>query len=485
MALTKVSNRMIDGVADVINVFDYMSQAEINDVKAGTLSIDVRNSVQAAFDAAYNAPAGTGRRVVYFPNGKYRINSTISIAGISLMGESTTGSEIYYYGINACLTNTTGQNFIKNLTFDGTNANTGSSIGIDYNTTLRHTLEECVIKNFFRGIRIRGTASFGNTYRQNYFLANSIHVYTEAIGSGQFATASYFIENEFNNASDPNYAIYLQDSEGLTFRRNVIQGNQSKYAIFVYYFSVLTNSYMNHRIFNNWFEENGNDQVGSADVYVLGSAGLVSGIVIENNQHYTTNANNPTHGVLLQSTDRIVVRGNTWNLGSPWIYLKKSSANQNWDVRNPLIVAAQELGLHCAILGKAAGSAQTVNSSANDVILFNTPLYDDSGLWNTSTGQFTCKAKGKYEFSLTIGFESSDVAQEFNLTALVNASAVSPALSMKCVKQLAGAEQFTFNGYLSCNVDDVITFKCENLGVTNRNIGVNSQAKIELVVQDL
>ena len=160
---------------------------------------------------------------------------------------------------------------------------------------------------------------------------------------------------------------------------------------------------------------------------------------------------------------------------------KSGVGNKNWVVSNPLVIAAQQMKEHLAVLGKAAGSAQTVNAAANDVILFGTPLDNFSGLWNTSTGTFTCAAQGIYKFDLTIHFESSTVGQQFNLTALVNNAAVTPALSMVCTKQTTGDEGFTFIGYLSCNVTDAITFKCENLGATNRNIGVNSQGSISLI----
>lgn len=480
MSLTKATFSMVKG--SYVNVFDYMTAAQIADVEAGTLTIDVRDAIQSAFRAAWNYPTGTGRKVVYFPNGKYRVDSTISIAGISLLGESMSGSEIYYYGIDACLTNSTGENFIENLTFDGTNANVGSSIGIEYDTTLRHTLRKNIIRNFFRGIKITGTAAYGNLFTENYFIGNKIHVYTEAIGSGQFPTDCWFSENEFNGATDPNYAIYLQDSEGFTFERNTIQNNQSKFSIFIYYFSALTNAYMNHRIINNWFEENGNSQVGSADIKVLGSYGAVKGIVIENNQHYTTTGNNPTYGVHAENTDALTVLNNTWNLGSPWIYLHKAgSGNKNWVVDNPQVASAQEMKKHIAVLGKSTGTAQTVNAAANDVILFDAPLDNFSGLWNTGTGEFTAAAKGRYKFALSISFENSLAAQQFNLTVLIGGAAPSPALAKQCIKAGTGVETFEFIGYLSLNVGNVVTFKCENTGGTARNIAVNSQGSIELM----
>lgn len=480
MSLTKTTYAMISGT--YINVFDYMTAAQIADVQAGSLTLNVGPAIQLAFDAAYNSPAGTGRKTVFFPNGSYRVDATLTTAGISLLGESTTGSKIYYYGINACLTCTTGENSFRNLTFDGSNADSGSSIGIQYNGTLRHTFENNIVQNFFRGIYMSGVAVYGNSFSKNFFLSNSIHLYTIAIASGQFPTSCYFTENEFNNSSDANYSIYLQDTEGLTFERNIIQNNKSKYSIFIYYFSALTNAYMNHRIINNWFEENGNGQVGSADIWVNGSYAAVKGIIIQNNQHYTSNSNDSTYGIRADNTDGLTVQNNTWNLGSPWVYIYKSgSGNQNWVVSNPLIVAAQQMKEHLVVLGKSSGSGQTINASSNGVILFDTPLDNYSGLWNTSSGTFTCAANGVYKFELTIHFTTSTVGQQFNLSVLINGSAPSPSPSIVCTKQTTGNEGFVFVGYVTCNVNDAITFNCSNLGSSNTTIGDTSQGQIALV----
>lgn len=472
MSLTKVTYSMISGA--YVNVLDFGADP--------TGVADSAAAIQAACDFAWNVPASTGRKVVYFPNGEYRVNTTITIAGISLLGESMSGSVIKYYGSNACLSVSTGENWIYNLLFNGSNADAGSSVGIQYNTTIRHTLRFCTIRDFYRGIKIQGTASFNNLFSENSFYSNGIHVYTNPLNAGQFPTDTWFLENEFNGSTDPNFAIYLEDSEGFTFERNTLQGNLSKYTILVNYVSNKTNPYMNHRIINNWFEENGNSQVGSADIWVNGSFGAVQGILIQNNQHYTTNANNPTYGIRAFNTDGLTVQNNTWNLISPFVYIyKEGTGNKNWVVSNPLVSAKQEMKQHQAVLAKLAGSAQTIAAGANDVILFNGPLDNASGLWNTSTGEFTCAAKGVYAFQLTMHIDGSAAGEQFELTALVNGSTLSPALTMTCIKQVAGNEAFTFMGYVTCDVVSVITFKCKNFTAGNRVINVNSQGMIKLV----
>ena len=71
MSLTKVSYSMIQGAS--LNVFDFMTDAEIADVKAGTRTLDVTLAVQNAI----NASDGKG---LFFPNGAYKV-TTVEIGG--------------------------------------------------------------------------------------------------------------------------------------------------------------------------------------------------------------------------------------------------------------------------------------------------------------------------------------------------------------------------------------------------------------------
>jgi hypothetical protein len=54
------------------NIFDFMSGAQIADVQAGTLSVDVTNAFNSAITASKN---------IYFPPSKYRFDSTVTING--------------------------------------------------------------------------------------------------------------------------------------------------------------------------------------------------------------------------------------------------------------------------------------------------------------------------------------------------------------------------------------------------------------------
>jgi hypothetical protein len=69
MALTKVTYSMIQGAA--VNVFDYMTSAQIADVQTGTPTLDVSAAIQAAIDT---------KKPLYFPPGVYGLATGISFA---------------------------------------------------------------------------------------------------------------------------------------------------------------------------------------------------------------------------------------------------------------------------------------------------------------------------------------------------------------------------------------------------------------------
>jgi hypothetical protein len=90
MALTRINFNQIKGTS--INVFDYMTAAQISDVQAGSLAVDVTASIQAAVDYATSTQlemyttGGAGRPKasisnIIFPKGKYLISDAITFAG--------------------------------------------------------------------------------------------------------------------------------------------------------------------------------------------------------------------------------------------------------------------------------------------------------------------------------------------------------------------------------------------------------------------
>lgn len=90
MSLTKATYSMISGA--VVNVFDYMTEAEIDDVTSRTASIDVTSKIQAAIDSV-----NTGL-TVFLPRGTYKTTSTIFLrrSGVHIVGTGPGSTEIKY-----------------------------------------------------------------------------------------------------------------------------------------------------------------------------------------------------------------------------------------------------------------------------------------------------------------------------------------------------------------------------------------------------
>jgi len=98
MTLTRVKSRMID--ERVVNVFDYMTDAEISAVKNNTV-LDVTTAVQNAINAAEAIRNGT----VFFPSGDYRVTqitlgstgnrlgTTYNFNNASISGIATSGKK--------------------------------------------------------------------------------------------------------------------------------------------------------------------------------------------------------------------------------------------------------------------------------------------------------------------------------------------------------------------------------------------------------
>lgn len=88
--LTKTTHSMILGAT--VNVFDFMTDAEITDVQARTKTLDVTSAINAAI-ASLGATGGTVR----MPKGLYRTTAQISLPShISLVGDGQFGGNSAY-----------------------------------------------------------------------------------------------------------------------------------------------------------------------------------------------------------------------------------------------------------------------------------------------------------------------------------------------------------------------------------------------------
>lgn len=129
MSLTKATYSMISGAP--VNVFDYMTAAQIADVQAGTLAIDVTAAVNAAINAAKQA---NGQ--VYVPSGKYSIapDSLLitGVDGLSIIGQNhgfgtydnlpqfvCSGAGAYLLRLQSLVGSDVYNVYIENILFDG------------------------------------------------------------------------------------------------------------------------------------------------------------------------------------------------------------------------------------------------------------------------------------------------------------------------------------------------------------------------------
>lgn len=89
---------MIQG--DMVNAFDYMSEAEIEDVVSNTAAIDVQPAVQAAIDAATAA-----KKILRLPAGTYRIEAaSLTISGNQwIVGDGKDGTKLQCRYAGACI----------------------------------------------------------------------------------------------------------------------------------------------------------------------------------------------------------------------------------------------------------------------------------------------------------------------------------------------------------------------------------------------
>jgi len=93
MALTKVSYSMITG--SPVNIFNYMTAAQIADVQSNSATIDVSTTIQAAL----NAFVAAGQFVdIIFPNGTYKLNNALTI-NVTYMAVDFNNSTLDFTGI--------------------------------------------------------------------------------------------------------------------------------------------------------------------------------------------------------------------------------------------------------------------------------------------------------------------------------------------------------------------------------------------------
>lgn len=197
MALTKASYSLITGAK--VNVFDYMTAAQIADVQAGTLTLDVSGAIQDAVDA--NLTGG----VIEFPDGKYLIENTIvkpsSFVGPSFEGRGWAQTEFHYPDLAplaACIEIIGGSGTLTSIQISG----------ISFNGRLDATGTKAVLIDGQNGVIISG-CEFG---------ANKFGIHFWNRGTGAFT--EFCVAENCHFTAQCGVKVYYSKSAGATISFN-------------------------------------------------------------------------------------------------------------------------------------------------------------------------------------------------------------------------------------------------------------------------
>lgn len=142
LAAGSVQRSVQDKLTERISVFDFMSPAQIVDVRSRKLQLDVTAAVQAAVAASSGG-------ALYFPNGKYLVSRKISLpASIQMLGENARQTLIQGSAGNAIFEfpSAATRCSIRGLSFTGADAigiTVASGSGALHDYLIEFTMEDC------------------------------------------------------------------------------------------------------------------------------------------------------------------------------------------------------------------------------------------------------------------------------------------------------------------------------------------------------
>lgn len=196
MALTKATYSLISGAQ--INVFDYMSAAQIADVQSRARTVDVTTPIKNAIAAASRqVPGGTDKgapvNTVYFPAGDYLISDTIELGkDIRLVGagknfvSTIVVAAAFTPSVDNAVLSINGANITGGFAFRASVENlcfqyADSATAVDYFAYIdsAYTIEfiECSVYSFLK------TAFYVNNANDIYFQRCVIFGYTPGVWS--------------------------------------------------------------------------------------------------------------------------------------------------------------------------------------------------------------------------------------------------------------------------------------------------------------
>lgn len=110
-----VTRTVQDRLRDEVSVFDFMTAAQIADVRAGTVAVDVTSAIQAALDTALTISAPMAIQTKFrglrlrFPRGRYRMTAGVTgRAGVSIIGDGYESTVFVHEGTSGHVFSFTG-----------------------------------------------------------------------------------------------------------------------------------------------------------------------------------------------------------------------------------------------------------------------------------------------------------------------------------------------------------------------------------------
>lgn len=149
---TAVDRTVHDKLIERVSVFDFMTTAQIADVRATTKTLDV----SVPFQNAINFCA-TNNRVLFVPTGHYRLDSQINInAGpVTVEGEQRDRTRLFARANAPCFNVTSIQFTLKNVTIEGEqNGAKTLQVGVYVNNVNQFVAKDCTFTRLYNSIQL-------------------------------------------------------------------------------------------------------------------------------------------------------------------------------------------------------------------------------------------------------------------------------------------------------------------------------------------